>query len=375
MAAEIITLADDVPADAPEIRRAAEALRAGAVVVFPTETVYGVGVNAASAESVERLRDIKGRTNSQPFTVHIARRTDCDQYAPELTALARRMVRKGWPGPLTLIFPVPDPTAATIHSKLSPVGAECVYGQKTVGIRCPDHPVGAALLAAADCPVIASSANESGAPPPTEAQAAVRVLADRVDVIVDAGPCRYRAASTIVAVNGDGYRLLRTGVYDARTIQRLAAVNILFVCTGNTCRSPMAEGMFKKMMGDRLKCDPADLAGRGVVIQSAGTAAGPGGRVSDNAVLACRRRGIDIAGHVSRPLNVDLIRSADYIYTMAENHLDAVRALAPVDAAKAVLLDPAGDISDPAGGDVALYEKAAERIANALEKQLSEVAL
>lgn len=359
--------------DPAQTKRAADALAEGALVAIPTETVYGIAANAALGDSVERLRSIKGRSAEQPFTVHIGRRADCGNYVPKIPPLARRLVKKGWPGPLTLIFQVEDPTAAPIHKSLSPQGAAATYVGGTVGIRLPDHPVTAAILNAANAPIIASSANVSGAHPPTTADEADEALGGRVDLIVDAGPSRYGKGSTIVRLNGDGYKLLRPGVFDARTIQRMATLNILFVCTGNTCRTPMAAGIFRHMVAARLECDPDNLSGHSIVINSAGTMGG-GASAAESAVEVCRRRGIDISDHRSRPLTLELINPADHIFVMSRHHLDTVLAMAPDASFKTELIDPEGsEITDPIGGTIDDYEDVARKITQSLETRIDEV--
>lgn len=372
MALETISV-DPGSSFSPAIRRAAEALADGALVAFPTETVYGLGVNARNEESVQRLRAVKGRAAEKPFTVHIGRRSDCEQFVPRLSPVAQRIVRKGWPGPLTLVFPVDDPASAPIYSSLSPSGIQSIYSERSVGLRYPDHRQAASLLAEANVPIIASSANFAGEAPPTDAAMVRERLGDKVDILVDAGPCRYKHASTIVSLDGDGYRLVRQGVIDERTIRRLASLNILLVCSGNTCRSPMAEGILRHMLAEKLDCAPAELEARGILVNSAGTLAMDGGRASPEAVEVCKRKGIDISNHRSRSVGVEMVQAADFIFTMGRHHLDVIRTLTRGETAQASPLDSRGDVSDPVGGTIQDYENAAERITEALRTRLPEV--
>ena len=374
MAIEVIKI-ESVVDQAEEIHKAAAALRDGAVVVFPTETVYGVAVSAAHPSGVQRLRRVKGRPDDQPFTVHIGRRKDWEPYVPSPSPLAHRLVKKGWPGPLTLIFPVPDPRSAAIYGSLSPEAAAAVYSKGSVGIRCPDHAVAEAFLTAAQIPVIASSANAGGQPAPTDSQGLADELGEQVDILLDAGHTKYRKSSTIVALEEGGYRVVRVGVWDERTIRKLATLSILFVCTGNTCRSPMAEGLCKQMIAEAMKCSPDDLPARGIVVRSAGTSGYGRGGAAPEAIELCRKRGIDISEHVIRPLTLELIHTSDYIYTMARQHAEAVRSIAPADASKIARLLPDEDIADPLGGTPQDYEVAAAKIEEGLRQRIQEVPL
>jgi protein-tyrosine phosphatase len=147
---------------------------------------------------------------------------------------------------------------------------------------------------------------------------------------------------------------------------------ILFVCSGNTCRSPMAESLARVTMAKKLGVAPDDLESKGVTIISAGAFAMPGTRAAAQAVEAVRPLGADLTKHRSRPLSVELIHQADVIFTMSRSHSAAVTALVPSAAEKTTTLDPNGDIDDPIGGDLELYQKLAVEIQALLERQLDE---
>ncbi len=161
-------------------------------------------------------------------------------------------------------------------------------------------------------------------------------------------------------------------MYDERIIDRLLRTTILFVCSGNTCRSPMAEAIARRYLAERLSILPQDLEKRGISVTSAGSFAMPGSPAAPQAVEALRAMGLDLSRHRSRPLSVELIHQADFIYTMSRSHANAVSSLVPGAAAKVSALDPERDIDDPIGGDLSLYTQVADQLKNLIEKRLAQ---
>jgi protein-tyrosine phosphatase len=250
-----------------------------------------------------------------------------------------------------------------------------IYFEKTVGVRCPSDATASALLSEANVPVVAASANRAGRPAPVDPDDVLRELDGKIDLLIDAGRVRYEKPSTIVRLNGDDYEILRHGVLDERTIKRLTTLHILFVCTGNTCRSPMAEALCRRLLADRLGCQTAELQNRGYRIESAGVVGLAGGYASPNAVQAMQQRGVDLTGHFSQPLTVELIHQADYIYTMTASHLETVLSMVPSAADRAATLLPDSDIADPVGLDETGYQQCAQTIERALQRRLTEMPL
>lgn len=356
------------------VREAAACLAGGGLVVIPTETVYGLAANVIDPKALARLRAVKGREAVKPFTVHIGSRQAVERFVPDLTGLARRLVQKAWPGPLTVVFPVVDPRQATVIRDSAEAHIPSIYHERTVGIRCPDDRVAAAVLTEAGVPVVAASANPAGAPAPVTAEEALDTLADQVDLVLDAGRTRYAKPSTIIRLNGDGYELIREGMIAERTLQKLCRVNFLAVCTGNTCRSPMAEALLRRLLAERLGIREAELVARGYYVESAGVSAMDGMRASEPAVAVMKARGMDVSGHRSSTLTLEAIARADYIFAMTPGHLRAVTRMSPAAAERCRLLDDDG-IEDPVGGDEAEYARCAEAIENALRRKLQEISL
>lgn len=372
MPAEILKLSDR-NGRAAALDRAARLLTDGGIVVFPTETVYGVAASAARDDAVNRLRAVKGRAGEQPFTVHVGSREQAEQFVVEPSVIGKRLMAKSWPGPVTLLFAVPDPVRAAIHARLSAEGRRAIYREGRVGLRFPDDTIAMDLLRDCSAPIIASSANHAGQPPPTDAESAAAQLGDDVDLILDGGRSRYGRASTIVSVNGKNYQVVREGVFDERTINRLAALNILFVCTGNTCRSPMAEAITRQIFADRLHCAPADLPEHGVQIASCGISAAGGMPAADHAVAVLSQRGIELGRHRAQPATPSLLHSADFIFTMTESHRRAVLELLPSAESRVSRLDKQGDIEDPVGGDLADYARSADHITDCITQRLGDL--
>ncbi|MEW6661855.1 MAG: L-threonylcarbamoyladenylate synthase [Bacillota bacterium] len=182
------------------IAQAANILRHGGLVAFPTETVYGLGANALDAQAVAGIFRAKGRPADNPLIVHIANLEQLSLVAGELPARAKNLVNLFWPGPLTLVLP-----------KNPQVPAEVTAGLDTVAIRMPSHPVALALIQAAGVPLAAPSANRSGAPSPTTAGHVIADLDGRIHAVVDGGPAYIGLESTVLDLAADPPLVLRPG--------------------------------------------------------------------------------------------------------------------------------------------------------------------
>ncbi|GAB2656916.1 L-threonylcarbamoyladenylate synthase [Kribbella swartbergensis] len=183
-----------------DIAKAAGVLRAGGLVAFPTETVYGLGANAEDSAAVARVFQAKGRPPTHPLIVHLGGAEQLGDWVDDVPATARLLAEQFWPGPLTLVL-----------RRGRRVPLEATGGLETVAVRVPDHPVALALLSAFGGGVAAPSANRFGSVSPTTAEHVRAELGDAVDFVLDGGPCQVGVESTIVDATGEKPSVLRPG--------------------------------------------------------------------------------------------------------------------------------------------------------------------
>jgi len=193
----------------PELlARAAAILRAGGLVAFPTETVYGLGANALDVRAVDRVFEVKERPPTSPLIIHVSSVEMARSLAREWPESAAKLAEVFWPGPLTLVVPA--------HPRIP---ENVTAGLSTVGLRQPDHPIAAALIREAGVPIAAPSANRFSGLSPTTAEHVLKSLGDRIDLILDGGPTRVGIESTVLSLVGARPQLLRPGIVSRDEIE------------------------------------------------------------------------------------------------------------------------------------------------------------
>ena len=313
------------------------------------------------------MREINVGTPDATLPLAVCGAAEARDWAPRMGPLGRRLARRFWPGPLTL--ECGEGVADGLAGRLPDAVRRQVCPDGRLLLRCPAHEAVLATLRRMGGPLVLAPV-----PGAADAGQVVQVGGDRIAMVVDDGSTPGGQPTTVVQVDGASWKVIRPGVLSDDAVRRQAACLIVFVCTGNTCRSPLAEGLLKARLAERLGCGAADLPERGFHVLSAGLAALSGGPAADEAVEAARPYGADLAGHRSRPLTTDLAAQADYLVAMTRGHLAALAEGYPALAARPRLLSRAGDdLPDPVGYPQAVYEECARRIWGLLEPLVDEL--
>lgn len=210
-----------------QIARAVALLRAGGVVAFPTETVYGLGADASNDEALRRIFSIKGRPADHPLIVHLAASVQMQDWAHDIPAAAYALAERFWPGPLTLIL-----------RRRARVSTLVTGGQETIGLRVPAHPVALELLSAFGGGVAAPSANRFGRISPTSAEHVRQELGDGPDLILEGGACRVGIESTIVALTDSDPVILRPGEISPEALEAVMGQKVVLPGISRTVRVP-----------------------------------------------------------------------------------------------------------------------------------------
>lgn len=358
------------------LRAASETLAArGGMVVTGSEAGY-VALAADGSDAARALRDWVGLGAWWCPSAAIA-----TTVFPTLTPVQRRVLRKLEPGGVLWRIGLPE----GVHPQMAFTDAiDPRIEPHRVCMRLADSSVASTIAG------LAAGPDQTGRPAPaigvwalsapdgapcrtcTDAHAAITRLhlSLPVETLIDSGPSDPTARGlTIVYLNGaGGVHVEREGAHPRRHVLAAAALNVLFVCTGNTCRSPMAEAIGNGLARQLEAADP-------IRFSSAGVSAGSGSPPTPEAVEAVQELDFSLAQHRSRPLTRQQIHDADVIYTMTASHLHAVLAMDPGAADRASLLDPSGaDIDDPIGQGRAEYTACARKLRSLLEMRLQEIA-
>ncbi|HID56987.1 TPA: threonylcarbamoyl-AMP synthase [Candidatus Poribacteria bacterium] len=356
------------------VSQAVETLKSGGIVIFPTDTVYGVGADSYNPKAISRLYEVKGRERSKPIPLLVSSVGQVEEIADSIPEGFYRLVDRFWPGGLTVVLSVKRGRMPDLLNQ----------GGETLGFRMPDHDL---TLEMAEClgrPIAATSANPSGEEAVRSFEEFKVEFLERVDLAIDGGECIGGTPSTVIDLTSSPPRLIREGSIPAAQIAECLGIHpeteaeppkpftVLFVCTGNICRSAMAEWLLREKLRRRGLEDK-------IRVFSAGTFALFGNEPSENAKEVMREIGINILEHRSRQLSRWLLRRVDLVLVMARHHRSSVKRLLPQLEGRVFLLsefaeEGNGDVDDPYGKSIEEYRRCRDQIERYLNSVVEKLA-
>jgi protein-tyrosine phosphatase len=335
------------------VREAVRALRAGRVVAFPTETSPVLAASGLVPEAVQRLPD--------PSRLAVRGLGEARDWVPALGPLAQRLARRFWPGPLVLACR--DGLELGLLDRLPPPVRRRVCPEGALHLRSPAHPAILEVLGLLGGPLVVADIPADAVPAEADA-----------DLVVQDASDYSTGAATVVETADHSFRILQAGALSEDTLRQQSTCLVVFVCTGNTCRSPLAAALCRKRLAERLGCAEEDLPRHGFTVLSAGLAALPGAPAAAEACEVATEYGADLAAHRGQPLTVELVAQADYLIAMTRGHVQALNNHYLRLGSRPRLLSPHGDdLSDPIGGDQQVYQACARQIWAYLDRLTAEL--
>lgn len=351
-----------------------QALVESRLVLVPSETTYLLIGSGLSSKAVQLMMDFPGRMKNRMPSLLLRSSEEVQDYSPEISRVAKRIATRGWPGPLALELATENGASLCSHLP-NQVRQHLIGSSEWLSMQVPAHQAINEAMQLVPGPVVAVPLRDCNGKPLIDvcldpAQQAFEELA----YAVDDGPTHFGGLPTGLRIDQTVCNPVAAGVLDRSVLVGLGQLVILLVCTGNTCRSPMAETLLRAQMGERFKSYFGPGLPPPVVAISAGISACPGGSASPEAMAVMQSRGLSLKDHQSRPLTQRLVKQADIVLTMTAAHRQTILSRWPEAASKTFLLSNNGrDVPDPYGGSTHVYATCSEEIDRLLKPWVSQI--